>query len=133
MIYTHEKQKIFYENKHIYTAPSKVDGSVTTKFNTYVFLYRAFDFVPYKNLPVNLRPNIKDPDIQRKVNQNILCIDREGNELWRVDPTDKRGFDHVDFMMSTDNTSVWSHRRDGEEFKIDIKTGKILEMRLGAR
>jgi len=132
MTFTYEKDTLLYDGKVVYKTIDQITDCITDEFNSYaLIIYKAFGLIPHTDLPVNLRPTITDSELQKKINQNMLCVDKNGQVIWRVAPTSNRSYDHVFFMSDTDG--LWSHRRDGEEFKIDKKTGKILAQRLGAR
>ena len=114
----------------VYEAPAEIDDTLTHPFNSeaVVIIYDGFRLLPDDYHDIT-NPRLKDPELQKIINQNVLCIDSEGNMVWRIDSTDDRPIDFTHLFEEDGN--LWVYRRDAEEYKIDPSNGKILEFRMG--
>lgn len=130
MNYKVDGNKLIIEGKLVYEALGRIDDTLVNTFNSesIIILYDAYHLVPDKDKPAIYR-KVDDPELQKTINQNVLCIDREGKILWRIEPTGDRPVDHAHFFE--ENGESWVYRRDAEEYKIDPTNGKILEFRMG--
>lgn len=128
MNYTIKEDRLFFDGKEIFVAPSRICKSLSNEFNeSVIIVYDARKFMPDGEYPMGLPPKVEDGKIQELINQNILCIDRSGNLLWRIEPT----FDYpVEFTSIVNRKGdLWAYRFDGYEFKIDQRNGKVVEHR----
>ena len=126
MTYEFEKNILKYNGEEIYKAPSEIIDCLTNKFNnTVIIVYHFSPLVPKTEGSFVFPPKLEDESLQRDINQNILCMDEQGNEVWRIEKT----LDYpVGFIWIKDrNGEIWAHRADKHEYKLDWKTGKVLE------
>jgi len=132
MTFTVQNNKLCHDGVEIYEAPGEIDDTLVSQFNpqAVMIIYDAYDFVPNKEIPAVYRK--AEPELQKLINQNVLCIDKTGHILWRIEPSGNRPVDHVRFIKNRpDLEGLWVYRRDAEEFKIDPQNGKILDWQMG--
>jgi|GEM_PF-3628887 len=81
------------------------------------------------DLPLLALPKLDDDALQEKINQNVLCIGKEGNILWRIEKT----FDYpVPFnQLFEQDGELWAYRIDRREFCTGRETGKVLKRQMG--
>lgn len=128
-MYKFEENRLLYDGKPIFEAPSVIRACLKNSFNeSAVIVYDGYEFMEDPGLPVVLYPKV-DPALQEKINQNVLCIARDGKILWRIEST----FDYpVPFnQLFEKNGELWAYRIDRREFCIDRENGKILKHELG--
>ena len=132
MSYTFEGKILHYNGAKIYEAPTDITSLFNdTNSNQVFIIYRGRNLLPNDYHDI-MNPKIKDPKLQEAINQNVLCIDKEGNIVWRIESTLDYPEDHVRFTKNPpNNEDVWVYRRDAWEFQIDPKNGKILQERRG--
>ena len=129
MSYKFDKNKLYYNDKEIYEAPTDITSIFNDNAHDRVFIiYRGRNLLPDDYHDIT-NPRLKDPELQKTINQNVLCIDSEGNTLWQIDSTDDRPIDFTHLFEEDGN--LWAYRRDAEEYRIDPSNGKILEFRMG--
>ena len=130
MNYQVDGNKLMINGKLVYEAAGEIEETVVNKFNaeSIIIIYDPYYLVPDKDIPAIYR-KVDDPELQKTINQNVLCIDKEGNILWRIEPTGDRPVDHA--HLFEEGGDLWVYRRDAEEYKIDPTNGKILEFRMG--
>lgn len=132
MLYTFKDKILYYNGTKIYEAQTDITSLFNDINNDRAFIiYRGRNLLPEDYHDI-MNPKIKDPKLQEAINQNVLCIDKEGNIVWRIEATLDYPEDHVRFTKKPpNNEDVWVYRRDAWEFKIDPQNGKILDRRLG--
>jgi len=133
MQYEVNKNKLIVDGKVVYEAPAEIDDTLVSKFNpeAIMIIYDGFRLRPEGYHSVT-NPIFIEPSLQEAINQNVLCIDKKGNVIWRIESTFDYPEDHVRFTKNPPNyDDVWVYRRDAKEFKIDPANGKILDRRLG--
>ena len=130
MEYKKEFNKLTVEGKIIYEAPGEIDDLLVNPVNSeeILLIYDAYEYVPDKDKPRVYR-QANSPEQQELINQNVLCLDKSGKIIWRVEPTDDKPIDHIYFFE--ENGGIWLYRRDAWEYKIDPKNGKVLDFRQG--
>ena len=129
MDYKTDYNKLIIDDEVIYEAPAKIDEIILNPINAEAVLvmYDGFRLLPDDYHDIT-NPKIKDPKLQEAINQNVLCIDKNGNIIWRIESTFDYPIDHTHFFSEG---GLWVYRRDAREFMIDPANGKILAQRLG--
>lgn len=133
MAYTFKEDKLYYNKSIIFQAPTTITELFSDIVNNRVFLiYRGRNLMPHDYNSIT-NPKIKDPQLQEAINQNVLCINKNGDIVWRIESTLDYPEDHVRFIKADSNSEgvVWVYRRDAREFMIDPSNGKVLSQRLG--
>jgi len=133
MTFTVQNNKLYRDGVEIYEAPAEIDDTLISKFNTeaIMIIYDGFRLLPADYHDIT-NPVLKDKELQKLINQNVLCLDQTGNILWRIESSGNRPVDHVRFIKKRpDLEGLWVYRRDAEEYKIDPENGKILDWQMG--
>lgn len=132
MTYTFKKNKLYYESAEIYEAPTYITEIFNDTASDHIFLmYRGRNLLPDDYHDIT-NPLLKDKELQILINQNVLCLDKEGNILWRIESTLDYPEDHVRFIKNRPGLEgLWVYRRDAREFRIDPHNGKILDWKMG--
>ena len=130
MDYIVDGNKLIIDGRVVYEAPSDIDDTMISKFNSQVImiLYDGFRLLPSDYHDI-MNPILKDKELQKIINQNVLCFDRHGNIMWRIESTFDYPIDHT--YLYQEGGSLWAYRRDAWEFRFDPENGKILEQRRG--
>ena len=127
--------KLLLNNKTIYEAIDKIYEIVFEDPDKVVIKYFSLDYAENKvNMehPRELWPNIEDEEDFKLINRNVLCIDKNGNEVWRIEAPhlkDRRP-DSFIHAFKNKNDGRWiaiSHM--GHECDLDINTGKLSNIR----
>jgi len=133
MTFTVQNNKLYHDGVKIYEAPAEIDDTLVSQFNpqAVMIIYDGFRLLPEDYHDITNR-FLKDKELQKLINQNVLCLDQTGNILWRIEPSIHLPIDHIRFTKNGPNfDDLWVYRRDAREFKIDPQNGKILDWRMG--
>lgn len=130
MTYTFADNYLYSDGKIIYQAPSEIEGCLANSFNdSAVIVYDGRALLEDPGLHLLAQPKVSDELLHEKINQNVLCIDRDGNILWRVEKTSDYPYPFSQVFQK--NGELWAYRDDREEYCIDPATGKILKYQPG--
>ncbi len=129
MHYTTDFNKLIVNGVAVYEAPAEIDDTLINPVvsESIMIMYDGFRLLPDDYHDIT-NPKLKDPKLQEAINQNVLCIDKEGNIIWRIESTFDYPIDHTHFFTEG---GVWVYRRDARDFMIDPANGKVLAHRLG--
>lgn len=132
MTYIAKNNKLYYNGSEIYEAPTDITEIFNDIVNDRAFIiYRGRNLLPDDYHDIT-NPKINDPKLQEAINQNVLCIDKKGNVIWRIESTLDYPEDHVRFVDNRHGVKqLWVYRRDAREFMVDPENGKILAQRMG--
>lgn len=132
MSYTAKKNKLYYNGSEIYEAPTDIIEIFNDTDNDRAFIiYRGRNLLPddYHDI---MNPMLKDKELQKLINQNVLCIDKAGNIFWRIESTLDYPEAHERFINNHPGVrQLWVYRGDAREFMVDPQNGKILAWRMG--
>lgn len=125
MLYNIDNKNVFFNGKKIFEAPMDIYTILSNSFNdSAVIVYDAEPLLPDGPYPISLPPKLDDPELQRAINQNILCIDQTGNILWRVEESSQYPVFFNDIFERAGG--IWAHRVDSYDVHIDRQTGRVI-------
>ena len=86
------------------------------------------------NQPSGLSPEIQNEQDFNLINRNVICLDKDGKEIWRIEaPELERRADSFIHVFKNKKDGQWiaiSHM--GHECNLDIETGKLSNIRYDA-
>ena len=132
-----ENNKLIYNKDTIYQAIVKIYDIIFQDERQAVIHYRSLDYADkkgYMAVPKEFKPHINDKEDFKHINRNVLCIDKTGKEIWRIEAPELEkkadSFSHVSFNQEKHK---WEGRTSaGHEFNLDISTGKLSNIRYDA-
>lgn len=129
MTYKIDDKYVFYGEKKIFEAPAHICSYLVNNFNDSAMIaYTAVDFIPDDGThSLAFPPKVENAELQKLINQNVLCIDNEGNLLWQIEPTSE--YPDWFFQIVNRRGEIWA-RRDRWQAQIDPLNGKILKTAL---
>lgn len=126
---------LLFNEKVIYRAIDKIYEIVHQDDSKAVIRYFSLDYANYRGYMDNsclVYPDIEDEEDFKLINRNVLCIDKDGNEVWRIEnpaPTDNRADSFINVFFR-ENEGKWKARtHNGHMCDIDLKTGKLSNIR----
>ena len=129
--YSIKGENLCFQDAVIYQAPNVIIDILDDLSGNTVIIYDGFHMLP-SNYNVFDTPPLDNKELQATINQNVICINQNGEILWRIEETANWPEDHVRFIGSKKKIGeLWTYRRDAWEFQIDPSNGKVLQKRRG--
>ena len=126
-----DRLNLFFNGKAIYRAIDEISEIVDQDDNQAILRYGSLGYAHYKGYMNGLRelwPDIKDEEDFKLINRNILCVDKEGNEIWRIEAPhlrDRRADSFIHFSFNNDKQRWEGTTHMGHECVVDVKNGKL--------
>jgi|GEM_PF-2627510 len=126
---------LLFNRQVIYQALDEIYEITYQTADDAIILYRSLGYAANKGYmegPRELWSNIEDEEDFKLINRNILCIDKNGHEVWRIESPHLRSrradsFLHVFKNKEDGRWLAISHK--GHECDLDINTGKLSNIR----
>lgn len=129
-----ENNKLLHNKRVIYEAIDKIYTLVFQDCDKAIIKYSSLDYAEekgyYKNPLHIMNPKIENEKDFQIINGNVLCIDKKGQILWRIEPPalEKNADSFIHFRYEK-KKNIWSGTTHmGHECVVDISTGKLLNV-----
>ncbi len=128
--------KLLFNGRCIYEALDKIQEIICQDREKAVIQYRSLGYAQKLGLmqgPHEMWLHIINADDFKLINQNVLCIDKNGHEVWRIESpvkNDRRPDSFIYVVNNKDTSGRWlAVTHLGHECELDIHTGKLSNIR----
>lgn len=127
---------LLFNGSAVYEAIDEIQKIVFQDEDRAIIKYRSLGYAQKLGLmkgPAEIWTHITNPEDFKIINQNVLCIDRHGHEVWRIESPverDRRPDSFIYVVNNKDTGGRWlAVTHLGHECELDINTGKLSNIR----